>query len=285
MEYNRIIEGDSLEGIKKLSDNSIDLVITSPPYEKAKFYGKKVNVYHPDNYCEWFLPYFKEIYRILKPSGSFILNINDFCIDKLRHPYIYHLVSQSQLKTRIKFYDRYYWQKPNPLPSGNKSRFNSSTEYIFHFCKDQKKIKFNMDDVRIPYADSTMAGVKDGMVGYSSGTKVNDDGIIIKRSQTKTLLNKKGKIPNNVFNFSKPSGEKHPAPYHVELPSFFIKALTDKNDIVLDPFMGSGTTGLAANILDRRWIGYEINPEYIKLAEIKLRSSIDNSKLMNNFFE
>jgi DNA modification methylase len=264
--------GDSLEKMKELPNSCVDLVVTSPPYEKAKFYGNKVNVFHPDHYVDWFLPYFHEIFRILKPSGSFILNINDFCINKVRHPYIYHLVSRSQLETRMKLYDRYYWNKENALPSGNDKRFNSSTEYIFHFCKDPKKIKFRMDNVRIPYAASTMetADRKGGTITYRGATKQNADGVITKREIVSRKLNPKGKIPSNVFVFPKPMGEKHPAPYHVELPAFFIKALTDENDLVIDPFFGSGTTGLAAMRLNRNWIGFEINPTYIEMAKEKL---------------
>lgn len=282
MEVNKIVLGDSLQSMKELPNNYVDLVVTSPPYEKAKFYGKKVNIYHPDNYVEWFLPYFREIHRVLKSSGSFILNINDFCIDKVRHPYIYHLVSKSQLEpkqTRLSFYDRYYWVKDNPLPSGNDKRFNSSTEYIFHFCKDPSKIKFRMDNVRIPYADSTLesADKKGGEITYSGATTVNDDGVITKRKTVTRKLNPIGKIPNNIFNFPKPCGEKHPAPYHVELPAFFINALTDEGDLVIDPFFGSGTTGLAAMRLKRNWIGFEINPSYIEIAESKLGIMKNNS--------
>ena len=92
LEWNNIYAGDSLEGMRRLDDASIDLVMTSPPYADMKSYAGGFRTFHPDNYVEWFLPYISEIARILKPTGSFILNINDKSMDGFRHPFIFELI-------------------------------------------------------------------------------------------------------------------------------------------------------------------------------------------------
>ena len=89
LEFDNIYLGDSIEGMKLIPDASIDLVITSPPYSDMKSYEGGFNGFHPDNYIEWFLPYVSEISRILKPTGSFILNINDKADKGFRHPFVF----------------------------------------------------------------------------------------------------------------------------------------------------------------------------------------------------
>ena len=134
-----ILTGDCFELIKTLEDNSVDLVITSPPYADIVNYGKNISIKKPQDYCDWILPLFNEIHRVLKPSGSFILNINDNCSNGLRNPFIYELIYRSQKETKLKFYDTYIWHKKNGIPNGSKKRFRNNTEFIFHFVKNQKE--------------------------------------------------------------------------------------------------------------------------------------------------
>jgi len=94
LNINTIHHGDSLELLKQLDSNSIDLVITSPPYADLKTYIDNPGT-HPDNYVDWFIPICKEICRVIKPTGSFILNINDKVENRFRHPYVYDLISVS----------------------------------------------------------------------------------------------------------------------------------------------------------------------------------------------
>ena len=267
---NEIIQGDCFEMIKKLPDNYIDLLVTSPPYSDTKSYGDGVNVLHPDNYVNWLMPLFYESQRFLKDSGSIIFNIDDKCIKKSRHTYVFELILEIKKQTSLKFYDYYFWYKKAHLPNGNKKRLNHSTEWLLHFCKDVNKIKWNMDNVREPYAKSSLNRIKSPIKSY----KVNDKGIKIGGEQKQKKLNKKGKVPNNIFRFQNnqvEKGNKHPAPYNKELPLWFIKALTDENDIILDTFMGSGTTAIASIDLKRNYIGFELNKEYIKIAEKRIK--------------
>lgn len=233
MTTKQIITGDCFELIKDLPDNSIDLVITSPPYADIVNYGKNISIKKPNEYCDWLLPIFNEIQRVLKPSGSFILNINDNCSNGLRNPFIYELIYRSQKETKLKFYDTYIWHKKNGIPNGSKKRFRNNTEFIFHFVKNQKELKFYMDRV-----------LENGLVR-----------------------------PDNVFKFptagaARDNTIRHPAPYHKELPSYFINLLTDEGDTILDIFSGIGTTGLGCN--NRNYIGFELNEKYAEFSKKRL---------------
>ena len=284
-----IRHGDSFELIKDLPDNSVDLVITSPPYADIVNYGKNISIKKPGEYCDWILPLFNEIYRVLKPSGSFILNINDNCSNGLRNPFIYELIHRSQKETNLKFYDTYIWHKMNGIPNGSTKRFRNNTEFIFHFVKNQKELKFYMDRALKEPAESnkerrkynwtikTHGEIVDGertnkkTINYLTGsTNKTKEGYEL--PQTKRTLPDKVR-PDNVFRFptaglSRDNTIRHPAPYHKELPSYFINLLTDEGDTILDVFSGIGTTGLGCN--NRNYIGFELNEKYVEFSKKRL---------------
>ena len=280
---NKILLGDCFELITKLEDNSVALVLTSPPYSNIRSYGKGVDVYHPDDYVIWILPLFNEIYRILKPTGSFILNINDTLVKNERHIYVFELICRAVKESNLKLYDRYFWVKKNPIPNCNSKRLVNGTEYLFHFCKDVDLIKWNMDAVREPYTDSTLERAQ-----YPVGRirlKVDEAGIHRGRSKKIVKPHSGGKIPSNVFYFPTANSikdKKHPAVFHIDLPTWFIKALTDEGDLVLDPMCGTATTCVAAKQLNRNYIGFEINSEYHKIAVERISSVKSTEKNQNN---
>jgi len=250
----KVIQGDCFDLIKDLDDNSIDLVITSPPYSDIVNYGKSVSIKKPDDYVDWILPLFNEIYRVLKPTGSFILNINDKCNNKLRNTYIYDLISRNNKETKLKLYDTYIWYKVSGIPNGGPKRFRNNTEFLFHFVKDVKDIKFYMDRV-------------------------------LEAATTKEITTKR---PDNVFRFktagaSRDNTIKHPAPYHKDLPLYFINLLTDENDLVLDPFSGIATTGIACAELNRDFIGYELNESYVKFSIDRLEGNETDFYVINKY--
>jgi len=275
----RIEIGDCFELIKDLPDNSVDLVITSPPYSDIVNYGKQVSIKKPTEYVDWILPLFNEIWRVLKPSGSFILNINDNCSGGYRNTYIYEMIYRADKETKIKLYDTYIWHKRNGIPNGSIKRFRNMTEYIFHFCKDSKQIKFYMDRVLQEQTDISKKRLE---YNWSDNLPVSvDNGVKITkrmRFQKKVINGVQEHIykeriqpdkvrPDNVFRFanagaSRDNTIKHPAPFHKELPLFFINLLTDENDLVLDTFSGIGTTGVACKELNRNYIGFELNEKY-----------------------
>jgi DNA modification methylase len=282
MELNKYYSGSCFELIKKLPDNFIDLIVTSPPYADIKSYGKKVNVLHPENYNNWLLPLLLESYRVLKPSGSFILNVGDRVVKKHRHTYALDLPGRVVRETRLSFYDRYFWYKTG-IPNGSNKRVNNFIEYIYHFVKDVNKIKWDMDRVREEYAEISIKRMKSKMNVY----KTKENGEKILSHQKKGKLNPKGKTPDCLFMFpnnSKMKGNKHPAPFSIDLPIWFIKALTDENDIVLDPFMGSGTTAEACIKLKRNFIGFELNDFYIKESIKRTDNLINKNKKIDSFF-
>jgi site-specific DNA-methyltransferase (adenine-specific)/site-specific DNA-methyltransferase (cytosine-N4-specific) len=262
----RILQGDCFELIKTLKDNSVDLVITSPPYADIVNYGKNISIQKPQDYCDWILPLFNEIHRVLKPSGSFILNINDNCSNGLRNPFIYELIYRSQKETKLKFYDTYIWHKMNGIPNGSKKRFRNNTEFIFHFVKNQKELKFYMDRVLQEPAESYTQRSKTPQ-GVS---RIVIDGERIKPTK---MVDVDKVRPDNVFRFptagqSRDNTIRHPAPYHKQLPEYFINLLTDEGDVVLDVFSGIGTTGLGCN--NREYIGFELNEKYAEFSKKRL---------------
>jgi site-specific DNA-methyltransferase (adenine-specific)/site-specific DNA-methyltransferase (cytosine-N4-specific) len=290
---NNILTGDCFELIKDLPDNSIDLIITSPPYADIVNYGKNISIQKPQDYCDWLLPLFNEIYRVLKPSGSFILNINDNCSKGYRNPFIYELIYRSQKETKLKFYDTYICHKRNGIPNGSPKRFRNTTEFIFHFVKDQKELKFNMDRV----LEETNIETKGR---YNRNGLTTPQGIIengkrdriprkIKYLTGSTNKTKEGyelpitdriipdKVrPDNVVRFStagaaRDNSIKHPAPFHKDLPKYYINLLTDDGDTILDPFGGIMTTGLACNeIGNRNFIGFELNEKYAEFGKKRI---------------
>ena len=285
-----ILTGDCFELIKTLDDNSVDLVITSPPYADIVNYGKNISIKKSNEYVDWILPLFNEIYRVLKPSGSFILNINDNCDKGYRNTFVYELIYRNSKETSLKLYDTYYWVKKAGIPNGSKKRFRNMSEYIFHFCKDAKQMKFYMDRVLEEPSESYLSRLN---------SPTNDDSNIVdgerKRKNIVWVRKTSMKVdetgskdpdlvqrivpdkvrPNNIFYFKSASSARdnsirHPAPYHKELPTYFINLLTDEGDVVLDVFSGIGTTGLGCNELNRQYIGMELNKNYAEFSKKRL---------------
>ena len=151
---------DCLEGMKQLPSDSIDLVITSPPYADMRAYEGGFEGFHPDNYVAWFLPYVAEVSRILKPTGSFILNINDKSIDGFRHPFVFELIfaihnvkeycKMKKIKplemNNLRLFERLFWNKGKFLAQPN--RFGDKVEYVFWFSKTKDRV-FNIDLMRL----------------------------------------------------------------------------------------------------------------------------------------
>jgi len=296
----KILLGDCFDLIKEVPDNSVDLVITSPPYADIINYGKNISVMKVDDYCDWILPLFKEVYRVLKPSGSFILNINDKCVGGYRNTFIFDLISRNNSETKLKMYDYYLWHKKAGIPNGSDKRFRNMTEWIFHFCKDKNQIKFYMDRVleepKDSYTNRFENDVPLGQGEIIDGKRIKTYKVRhIKKivdGQPQHIFKDKilpDKIrPDNVFRFSTAGASrdntiKHPAPYHKELPSYFINLLTDEGDLILDPFSGIGTTSLAAKELNRKSIGFELNERYADFSIKRLDNILEDEYIVNQY--
>ena len=260
-QINHCYYGDAALLSKNVPNNFVDLVVTSPPYADTVSYGDKVSVYDGGHYIDWFIPIVLEIERYLKPTGSFILNINDKISNRNRDSYVLDLVNRIVKETNLQLYDRYVWYKKTALPTGGEKRLNDRIEYIFHFIKDSDQFLTYTDAVRIPYKEDTLRRYQSPV---QSNSIVDESGITSTTNKMRTV-NPFGSKPTGVFRFDTRSaikGGKHPAPFHPQLPEWFIRWLTKPEDIVLDPFMGCGTTAHASMVMDRNWIGFEINETY-----------------------
>ncbi len=279
MKPNKIYQGNSIELLKKLPDNSIDLVITSPPYADLKKYIDFEGI-DPDHYVDWFIPYCKEIERVIKPTGSFILNINDKIQDGFRHPYVFDLISRLHKETGLKMYERLFWNKMKGLP--NRTRFGDRVEYIFWFVKS-KDFYFDIDSMRTEYSQKSINRMKKPLKKRYARTEGDD-----KLEYKNWNPNPKGALPTTLVSISSESkriSASHVAVFPVDLVKYFIGGSTKKGDVVLDPFMGTGTTGVACKILGRDYIGFEMQQEYITLADSRIKDTITNQLVIEKIDE
>jgi len=266
MEFvNKFLLGDCEEVLKSLPDNSIDLIFTSPPYadQRKNTYGGVA----PDDYVAWFLPKAKQLLRVLKPTGTFILNIKERVVDGERHPYVLELIVEMRKQGWL-WTEEFIWHKKNSYPGKWPNRFRDNWERLIQFNK-QKKFTMNQEAVMVPVGD----WAKDRLANLSKTDHKRDESKV-GSGFGKRVANWVGRelvYPTNVIHLATECGNRnHSAAFPVELPEWFIKLFTDTGGVILDPFMGSGTTALAAVQLGRSFVGIDINPEYITLAQERI---------------
>ncbi|MDX1917563.1 MAG: site-specific DNA-methyltransferase [Candidatus Caenarcaniphilales bacterium] len=241
----------------KLDTDSVDLIVTSPPYadSRTKTYGG----IHPDKYVDWFLPLSEELLRVLKPSGTFILNIKEKVVDCERHTYVLELILAMRRQGWL-WTEEFIWHKKNCYPGKWSNRFRDSWERLLQFNKT-KKFKMFQDEVMVEVGDWAKSRLKN-----LSETDLTRNESRVGSGFGKKIANWIGRslvYPTNVLHMPTECANKnHSAVFPKDLPAWFIKLFTEKDDLVLDPFSGSGTTALAASELGRNFIGFEINPEY-----------------------
>lgn len=275
---------DSLKLLRKIPDNSINLIITSPPYalEFKKEYG---NVEKSD-YNTWFLQFANEFHRILTPDGSFVLNIAG-SYNKgtpTKSLYQYHLLISLVEEVKFHLAQEFFWFNPAKMPvpaewvTVRRIRVKDSVENVWWLSKSAWP-KANNRKVLKPYSKDMLRlntrGVK--KTTRPSGHNINE---------SFTNIESGGSIPPNVFEYNFPDDflkfgnnsandnyalgckanglRMHPARYPDSLPEFFISFLTDKHDIILDPFAGSNTSGAIAEKMERRWIAIDKVADYLE---------------------
>jgi len=258
--------GDSKEKLKLLSDNSVDLIVTSPPYadQRKSTYGG----IHPDKYVEWFLPISKQLLRVLKPTGTFILNIKEKVVEGERSIYVMELILAMR-KQGWYWTEEFIWHKKNSYPGKWPNRFRDSWERLLQFNKDKK---FNMyqEEVMVPMGD----WAKNRLKNLSETDKIRDNSKVGSGfgKNISNWLDRDKAYPTNVLHLATECNNKnHSAAFPEELPEWFIKLFTKQNDTVLDPFMGSGTTLVVANRMRRNSIGIDIVPEYYEMVRKQLQ--------------
>lgn len=260
---NKVYEGNSIDLMKCLPDESVDLIMTSPPYANAR--KKHYNSVSPDDYKDWFLPFAREMKRVLKDDGNFVLNIKDQAKNNERHPYVFETIIALQ-KDGWMWNDTYIWNKPNPMPRKPFYRFKNGFEYIFHF-KKKKKAKF--------YPERVMHE-SDNCREYENYGKKDREDLIGKhglyRRTSFVNANCKKAYPSNVIEAGVAGGKSdHPARFPPSIPAFFIDIMSNPGDVVLDPFAGSGTTNAVAKEKCRKTIGFDLERKYVDVANKKIK--------------
>ena len=283
---------DSLEFLREVPEKSISLVVTSPPYALhfKKEYGNASKVH----YVDWFLPFAREIFRVLSDDGSFVLNIGGSYNKGVPTRSIYHFKLLVALVEDLGFHlaQECFWYNPAKMPmpaewvTVRRIRIRDSVEYVWWLSKTPWP-KANNRNVLKEYSTDMIRLNRNGLRGT-----VRPSGHVIRQSFKG--IDAGGSIPSNVTEASFPevpeamlamgnnsandeyttrckdAGIKiHPARFPALLPKFFIKMLTEPGDLVLDPFAGSNTTGAVCEELDRRWIASEAVEEYLKASEFR----------------
>ena len=266
--HNTIQNGDCREVLPHLPAQSVALVVTSPPYADSRqtAYGGV----HPDRYVQWFEPIGKELWRVLKEDGSFVLNIKEKVVAGERHTYVLELILALKKQGWL-WTEEYLWHKKNCAPGKWPNRFRDSWERCLHFTKS-KKFTMNQDAVMVPTGDWAKARLKN-----LSATDQTRDNSRVGSGFGKNVSNWVGRemaYPTNVLHLATECGNKnHAAAFPKELPAWFIKLFSNPGDLVLDPFAGSGTTLLAARELGRDYCGIELKREYFEAAQASLEAA------------
>ncbi len=264
--FTDIYLGDCKEELKKIAENSVDLIFTSPPYADSR--KNSYGGIHPDRYVEWFLPISRELLRVLKPSGTFILNIKERVVNGERHTYVLELILEMRKQGWL-WTEEFIWHKKNCYPGKWPNRFRDSWERLLQLNK-KRKFKMYQDRVKVPigqWAETRLKNLSEtdkirdnSRVGSGFGKKISN------------WLERDMVYPTNVVHLSTECNNKnHSAAFPDSLPEWFIKLFTNEWDVVLDPFMGSGTSVIVARKMIRSAIGIEIVPEYFQIVKEKLQ--------------
>ena len=301
--HGQCICGDSLELLKKLDDNSVNLVITSPPFalQRKKSYGNESQ----EEYVNWLCQFGQLVFQKLTEDGSFVIDIGG-AYEKGQPTY-----SLYQFRTLIKLCDEigfhlaqpFYWHNPSALPAPiewvnkRKMRVKTSVNTVWWLCKNPF-CKSDITKVLTPYSERMQKLFENPNDFIKGENATRPSGhIVSKRSWGK---NNGGAIPPNLLQipnsesnsqylrYCKALGLKgHPARFPAALPEFFIKMLTAENDLVVDIFGGSNTTGQVAEALNRNWLTFELSQEYVAASSFRFSNCVETAKanfnyLMNN---
>ena len=250
---NEIICGDCLEVLPRGLPEAFDLVMTSPPYADRR--KEQYGGIPAAGYVDWFMPRAKEMMRVLRRDGSLVIVIKEHTVEGERSEYVMDLVRAMRLQG-WKWIEEYVWCKPSPAPGFWPTRLKDGWEHCFHFARVVKPNVYH-----------------DQVKGRASQATINDKRRHQAKPRKKAATNTGfGYTRSNFGEMSLPSNvltlwgdfvsQRHPAPFPVGVPGFFIKLFTRAGDMVLDPFCGSGTTLLAAQKLRRGFVGIDVSEGY-----------------------
>lgn len=280
--FGSAYQGDSLHLLQQLEDESVDLAITSPPFalQRQKEYGNESQ----DEYVDWLASFAAILRSKLKETGSFVLDIGGAYERKVPVRSLYNFKVAIKLVEELGFYlaQEFFWFNPSKLPSPiewvnkRKIRVKDAVNMVWWFSKSPYP-KADVTKVLVPYSERMKKLLEDREKYYRPKERPSGHDI-----SEKFAIDNGGAIPPNLLQIPnsesnswylrccKAAGVKaHPARFPTRLPAFFIQFLTDKNDLVLDFFAGSNATGEAAEQLERRWLAFELNPEYVAASAFR----------------
>jgi len=287
-------EGDSIELLRELPEASIDLVMTSPPFAlcRQKDYG---NV-EETGYVDWLKPFAVEVRRVLRDTGSFVLDLGGAYRSGLPSRSLYNFRVLLSLCDDVGFHlaEDFYWHNPAKLPSPiewvnkRKIRAKDSVDTVWWLSKTAWP-KADVRNVLTPYSERMKKLLQDPESFYSPKKRPSGHDIGANFSKDNG-----GAIPSNLLSFSNTDSnssymrlckefgiERHPARFPEDIPAFFIKLLTSPGDTVLDIFAGSNTTGFSAEKLDRRWLAFELNHDYLRASSFRFVDHLESHHIQS----
>lgn len=248
---NKIYFEDCLKTMRSMPDNFIDLVVTSPPYDNLRVYN---------GYSFDLQNIIKELYRVICPGGVVVWIIGDATIKGSESGTSFRQALEF-MNNGFRLHDTMIWRKTNPMPKVKTKRYFDCFEYMFVFSKGQPKT-FN----------ALTQKTKFGGQVYSSTVKKITTG---KERVNKTFVLQNERYKDNIWESPVAQNKTaHPAVFPEQLVSDHIVSWSNENDVVYDPFLGSGTTALAALKLNRAFIGSEISLEYANLAKQRIEKEV-----------
>lgn len=256
--YNKggmLLNMNCLDGMKLMDDNTVDLTVTSPPYDDLRKYK---------GYSFDFEPIARELFRVTKDGGVVVWIVNDKT-DKGSETGTSFRQAVFFKEIGFNLWDTMIWRKTNPIPNDTRqNRYIQSFEYMFIFSKG-KPNTCNYIKEKSKYA---------GLVtNNTSQIKVNGDERRDRKIARKGMVVSEYKVRTNVWDYSsvhKNEKTKHPAQFPEQLANDHIISWSNEGDVIFDPFMGSGTTAKMAQINNRKWIGFEMSEEYCEIIKERL---------------
>ncbi len=273
MKLDHLYLGDCREVLAEFPDSSVDLIITSPPYAdnrpKSAYSGIPIS-----EYVQWFLPISAQLKRVLKPEGSFVLNIKERVVDGERHTYVLELILAMKQQGWL-WTEEYIWHKKNCYPGKWPNRFRDAWERCLHFTK-QKKFAMHQEAVMVE-----MGAWKDRRLARLGTEDLRRHDSQAQSGMGRRVANWIGRdkaYPSNVLHVATECANKgHGATFPLALPEWFIRLFTVPGDLVLDPFMGSGTSAVASIRTERKYIGVEVSSHYLAEARKRINGELARS--------
>ena len=275
METGKIINGDCIEVMKTLSDGCIDLVVTSPPYNCGIKYDTHIDDLPMNEYWSWTREWLTETYRLIKDDGRVSINIPYEVNVQDRGGRVFFVSEFYQIMKEVgfKFFGIVDLEEDSPHRSKTTawgSWMSPSSPYIYN-PKECVILAYKKQHIKKVKGEPEWKGVPTE-IEQEDGTLKKK--IVYEEKDKKEFM----ELVFGQWNYFADTKSLTKATFSMDIPTKAIKILSYKNDVVLDPFAGSGTSCVAAEILDRRWIGIELSPDYAEISRKRIQSFVDKKK-------